>query len=184
MAKKRSSKRRETKTFFRFQSLHQDVCDAVADEVASPWFNEEITSYEDSDKKNYNNEYSTYVMGKFSCRNNRCSQNGWGSKKVCILIRGYPGNGYTAFVFNQSCKSCDQLGTMTLDENSYVERVAYRLKKWAGVQMDTGGLREGRGPPHESSFCEGCKRDFCLQGGSNRQVSVGGQGKETQVYAF
>jgi hypothetical protein len=68
-------------------------------------------------------------MGKFRCNNNGCSNRGWGSKKVTILIRGYPENGYNAVVFNQRCMSCNGLGTLTLDENSYVKRVAYRLKK-------------------------------------------------------
>jgi hypothetical protein len=54
---------------------------------------------------------------------------------VIIQIRGYSGNGYNAVVFNQRCRSCDWLGALTLDEKSYIDRVAYRLKKWAGVAV-------------------------------------------------
>lgn len=82
---------------------------------------------------------------------------------VTILIRGYPGNGYNAVVFNQRCKSCNWLGVFTLDKNSYVNRVAYRLKKWAGVHVEKQHYNGKTGPPHESDLCEGCKRGVCMQ---------------------
>ena len=53
----------------------------------------------DSDRDS-NNKYLTYVIGKFKCNNDACSMGSWGSKKVAILIRGYPRNGYNAIVFN------------------------------------------------------------------------------------
>ena len=74
-------------------------------------------------------------MGKFKCNNHACSKGGWGSKKVAIMIRGYPGNGYSAVVFNQCCKACNQLGTLELDEKSYIDRVTYRLKKFGEVSL-------------------------------------------------
>ena len=140
-----------------FPSLHQDVVDAVCDTVASTWFHKK-----DSDSDS-NNEYSTHVMGKFKCNNNACSTGGWGSKKVAILIRGYPRNGYNAVVFNQRCESCDQLGTLILDKKSYVDRVAYRLKKWAGIPMDKPYYASKKGLPHKTELCEGCKREVCQQ---------------------
>ncbi|KAF1361535.1 hypothetical protein EJ07DRAFT_111719, partial [Lizonia empirigonia] len=80
-----------------------------------------------------------------------------------ILIRGYPTNGYNAVVFNQRCKSCNKLGTLKMNEESYVDRVAYRLKKWAGVQLARpySGLKKGL--PHKSELCESCKRGICEQ---------------------
>ena len=45
---------------------------------------------------------------------------GWGSKKVAILIRRYPKNGYNTIVFNQRYKSYNQLGTLTLDKELYI----------------------------------------------------------------
>jgi len=156
MAKKALSKpKRETRTSFMFPSLHQNVVNAVSDEIRSTWFSKKGGD-EDSD-----NEYSTNVMGKFRCNNDSCSSRGWSSKKVSILIRGYPGNGYNAVVFNQHCKSCNGLGTLTLDENSYVERVAYRLKKWAGVRVEGQHYAGKVGPPHKSELCEGCKQGYC-----------------------
>ncbi|KAH8782654.1 zinc-binding domain-containing protein [Diaporthe sp. PMI_573] len=102
-------------------------------------------------------------MGNFACNNESYSNRGWRSKKVSILIRGYPRNGYNAVIFNQCCESCNGLGTLTLDENSYVERVAYWLKKWAGVRLEQQHYNGKVGPPHKRELCEGCKRGYCQQ---------------------
>ncbi|KAF2865080.1 zinc-binding domain-containing protein [Massariosphaeria phaeospora] len=158
MARKKSCKPKgETRTSFMFPSLHQNISQAVSNHIASATFHQN-----DSDR-NTTNEYSTHVMGKFKCNNSSCSKKGWGSKKVAILIRGYSKNGYNAVVFNQSCKSCNQLGTLTLDEKSYIDRVTYRLKKWAGISAEQPNYAPKDGPPHESSLCEGCKRGLCSQ---------------------
>ncbi|KUI71987.1 hypothetical protein VM1G_11789 [Cytospora mali] len=111
-----------SQTSFTFPQLHQAVSSVVSDDIGSTWFNIQAGG-------NFQNEYSTNVMGRFECNNNSCPNNGWGSKKVAILIRGYPNNGYNATVFNQRCQSCNQLGSLTLDNASYVERVSYRIKK-------------------------------------------------------
>jgi hypothetical protein len=81
------------KTSYMFPLLHQDVVIAVSGEIASPLFHPD-----DSDSA-ANITYSTNVMGKFKCTNNTCSNYGWGSKKVAILIRGYPEGWY-----NHSCQ--------------------------------------------------------------------------------
>ncbi|KAI1632368.1 zinc-binding domain-containing protein [Biscogniauxia mediterranea] len=103
-------------------------------------------------------------MGKFKCNNGRCSKDGWSSKKVAITIRGYPGNGYDAIVYNQRCKSCNKLGVLTLDVDSYVERIAYRLKVWAGVSVAQPYYNDGGGPQHEIDLCEGCRHGRCQAG--------------------
>lgn len=138
-----------------FPLFHQDVSNAVSDAITSPWFNST-----DSNKDSYV-KYSTYVMGKFQCDNDACSKDGWGSKKVGILIRGYSENGYNAVVFGQRCQSCNQLGILTLNKGSYIDRVAYRLKKWAGVPTEEQHYLVRNGPPHKSELCEGCKRGYC-----------------------
>ena len=149
-----------------FPSLHEDVSNAVSDAIASTWFNEK-----DSDKDSYV-KYSTYVMGRFTCNNNSCFKKGWGSKKVAILIRGYPEDGYNAVVFNQRCESCNRLGTLTLDKRSYLERVSYRLKKWAGVPIEEQYHVQKKSLPHKSELCEGCKQGYCQQKYSREQPSA------------
>jgi hypothetical protein len=137
--------------------LHQEVMNVISDEITSARFLEN-----DSDEYS-NNEWPTHVMGKFKCNNDACSRDGWYSKKVTILIKGYSRNGYNAVVFNQRCRSCNHLGTLILDKESYIDRVAHRLKKWAGVPVEEPPYSGKEGLPHESSLCEGCKRNFCQQ---------------------
>lgn len=138
-----------------FPSLHDAVYSEVLDDIGPTRFNGNNTD------NGSNNRYSTRVMGRFTCPNDSCSTAGWGSKMVAILIRGYPGNRYNAVVFNQHCKDCNMLGILTLHEDSYVERVAYRLRVWAGVDVERPPYSPKQGPPHEREFCEGCKQGYC-----------------------
>ena len=158
--KKNSSRtKEETRTSFMFPSLHEDIVAAVSGQIAVPQFHKRDSN------QGVNNEYETHVMGKFKCQSHDCSTSSWNSKRVALLIRGYPGNEYNAVVFNQRCKSCYQLGSLRLDEASYIDRVTYRLKKWAGLSMEGRQFTPGKGPPHESSLCEGCKRGRCQEKG-------------------
>lgn len=110
--------------------------------------------------------HDTNIMGRFLCRNRKCKSIGWPSMRVAITIRMYPGERYNARVYHQRCKSCNSLSKPTLDD-SYTERVAYRLKKWSGVEMERPQFSgESRGP-HEEKFCEGCKAGHC---GESRQI--------------
>jgi len=164
MARKRRPKhkpkppklKQETEVSFKFPMLHPDILKAVEGHILPPEFNMEDAGF---DKK-----YPTHVMGRFACGNEDCPKKAWFSMKVAIVIRRYPGNRYNAVVFNQRCDSCKRLGTLTLDNDSYVERVAYRLKKWAGVWMAVPEYRGRTGPPHMCALCEGCKRGVCQQG--------------------
>ncbi|KEF54810.1 uncharacterized protein A1O9_09252 [Exophiala aquamarina CBS 119918] len=149
----------ETRTSFMFPRLHKDVAKEVSNNLKSTWFNRN-----DSDS-DVINEWQTNVMGRFRCTNEACDSKGWSSKKVAILIRGYATNGYNAAVFNQRCRECDQLGTFTLDKQSYIDRVAYRIQKWAGVELERQQYTPKRGLPHETEFCEGCKKGVCRQAG-------------------
>ncbi|KAI0841845.1 zinc-binding domain-containing protein [Hypoxylon sp. FL0890] len=145
---------RETKASYTYPSLHRDVEEAVSDKIPKTWFN---NKYDEKPNKTY----ETNVMGKFKCNNGGCSSPGWGSKKVAIQIKGYSGNGYNATVYSQRCRSCNTFGVFTLDENSYIERVAYRLKKWAGIAMDEQPHAGREGPPHVCALCEGCRLGVC-----------------------
>lgn len=139
-----------------YPQLHHEVSKAVSPKIKKILFHEEEGS-------NALQEHKTNVMGKFKCGNDGCSNRGWTSKRVAIVIRGYGKNGYNAVVFNQRCQSCKTLGVFTLDENSYVERIAYRLKKWAGVRVKKPKYDENQGPPHKHELCEGCKRGVCQE---------------------
>ncbi|RAK82048.1 3CxxC-type zinc finger protein [Aspergillus fijiensis CBS 313.89] len=107
--------------------------------------------------------YDTNIMGRFSCLNDECGSTGWSSKKIAITIRMYTGDKYNARVYHQRCQECKRLSQPILDD-SYAERVAYRLKKWSGVKMEApvyGGESNG---PHIRSLCEGCKVGHCSEG--------------------
>lgn len=147
-------RKEETRTSFMFPELHDRIAEAVSPEVTSIWF-------QSNDRKGYNNEHTTCVVGNFTCDNQTCKKQSWGSGVVSILMRGYARNGYSAVVFNQRCKFCEVLGTFTMDETTYVERVAYRLKKWAGVWVEPPVYNRGLRGPHEERLCEGCRRGTC-----------------------
>lgn len=145
-----------------FPELHDKIAAALEGTDLKPaWVERDNDSLSDHDE-----EYSSNVMGRFRCINQSCRTGGWGSKLVAIVIRGYDDcSGYNAEVFNQRCRACEQLGTLTLDEASYVERVVYRLKKWGGVEVERPffGGQDGR-PPHEQDLCEGCQAGYCQRG--------------------
>jgi len=150
----------ETRNYFMFPQLHDAVLSAVDGAIPSLRFNSEDT------EDGLDEEYDTCVMGSFVCTNRECKKSGWNSKKVAIWIRGYGHggpcpSGYNAVVFNQRCVSCDCLGTFTIDEQSYIERVSYRLRKWAGVAVTPPIYNlESRGP-HVEELCEGCRNGHC-----------------------
>ncbi|KAE8394871.1 zinc-binding domain-containing protein [Aspergillus alliaceus] len=113
---------------------------------------------------NCTKEYDTNIMGRFMCRNHACDSSGWSSKKIAITIRMYPGAKYNARVYHQRCKSCNSLSRPSLDD-SYAERVVYRLKKWSGIQMSPLDYSGKKGPPHNSDLCEGCRAGHCIASG-------------------
>lgn len=148
------------KTYAMYPNLHDrvtEVLSSVSPPILPQWtFNSQDTS------AGTKQEYHTRIMGRFICPKKECTKPGWPSKIIPIVIREYPDRRYNAVVYRQRCRDCNTLGIMKLDEESYVERVVYRLKKWSGVEMDEVeyfGPKEG--PEHESEFCEGCKVRKC-----------------------
>lgn len=109
-------------------------------------------------------QYDTNIMGRFKCTNMACHQKGWSSKLVAITIRMYSGKRYNARVYHQRCKRCESLSTPILDE-SYAQRIAYRLKIWNGVKMDRPPYTRGESEKsHASHLCEGCNHGHCSLG--------------------
>ncbi|KAK3633173.1 hypothetical protein LTR56_015949 [Elasticomyces elasticus] len=78
----------------------------------------------------------------------------WTSGKVAITIRRYSRSEYNARVYYQRCKSCDTACRPELD-NTYAERVSYRLAVWSGIRMPA--LPHGPTAPHDARLCEGCR---------------------------
>ena len=105
-------------------------------------------------------DYDTNIMGNFTCDNPACSNTGWTSKKIAITIRRYPENKYNARVYHQRCLFCEWVSRPELDD-SYADRVAYRLKKWSGVPVEAVYNGGNSMKPHESEYCEGCKAGRC-----------------------
>jgi len=145
---------KSTKKWSMYPSLHNDVSNLLRDHSLFYQF------YENDYGENCENEYDTNIMGRFTCRNSACSARAWSSKQIAITIRSYSGERYNARVYHQSCKSCRTPSEPCLD-HSYAERVAYRIKKWCGVQMEVPPFSSRSDDPHRSDLCEGCKQGHC-----------------------
>jgi len=73
-----------------------------------------------------------------------------------------PGAQYNARIYHQRCLRCNNLSKPRLDD-SYAERVTYRLKKWCGMKMNRSFYSGQSEDSHQSNLCEGCKDDHCSQ---------------------
>lgn len=136
-----------------YPSLHNNVSDLLHED--SLFF----SFYEKDDDTSCLNDYDTFIMGRFTCRNRACPTV-WTSKQIAITIRRYSHERYNARVYHQSCKHCRTTSEPQLD-HSYAERVAYRLKKWCGVEMEALPFSGRADGPHRSDLCEGCKMGHC-----------------------
>ncbi|CZT42070.1 uncharacterized protein RSE6_01906 [Rhynchosporium secalis] len=110
--------------------------------------------------------YDTAIKGKFKCLNRECLTKAWSSKVVAITIREFTNKQYNALVYNQRCDACSILGEPKLDD-TYAERIAYRLLKWSGVKQEEPVFNKQSRGPHLSPLCEGCKAGRCAEGNRN-----------------
>lgn len=140
-----------------YPSLHNDVSDLLYKD------NLFFSFYEKDDDNSCIDDYDTTIMGQFTCSNTACLAV-WTSKQIAITIRRYPNERYNARVYYQSCKRCRMTSEPQLDY-SYAERVAYRLKKWSGVQVERPPFSGQSDGPHRSDLCEGCKQGHCSKMG-------------------
>ena len=151
-----SRKSKSERAWFMYQTLHDDVsCLLEEDDL-------HFDFHDHDDTKTCVKAYDTNIKGRFICRNHACHSNGWSSKRIAITIRMYPRAQYNARVYNQRCQECNGLGEPRLDD-SYAERVAYRLKKWCGIEMDRPSYSGKSKGPHQSALCEGCRNGHCTQ---------------------
>lgn len=136
-------------------ALHDSVCRLLEEDDIS------FTFFAIDEDKESIEDYDTNVMGRFKCLNKVCRQAGWTSKTIAITIRMYPEQQYHAQVYHQRCKSCGSL-SQPIPDDSYAQRIAYRLKKWSGIEMDRPSYTvRASERPHESALCEGCKHGHC-----------------------
>lgn len=155
----------EVRTWSMYPELHDDVLCLLSAHRLFYEFNT-IDGGNDCTRS-----YDTNITGRFKCSNTSCETDGWSSKVVAITIRTYPGSKYNARVYHQRCERCDGLSRPLLNK-TYAERVAYRLKKWNGIQVVPPVYSTKRTGPHYSDLCEGCKAGHCNAG--ERGVIVNG----------
>jgi hypothetical protein len=121
-----------------------------------------ISFYEEGEAEDSIRDYDTNIMGAFICPNRSCRTEKWTSMKVAISIRLFADQQYNATVWHQRCRQCKSMGVLRLDEESYTDRVAYRLRTWLGLEREDPIFSETRGrPPHVTELCEGCKSGHC-----------------------
>lgn len=108
--------------------------------------------------------YDTNIMGYFPCRNRSCKAKGWFSGHVGITIRLYSDESYNARVYFQRCTMCETLSRVRLDEDSYVERVVYRLRRWSDIPVERPPYSNRDRAPHLNHLCMGCQRGHCQAG--------------------
>lgn len=151
-----SRKSKSDQSWSLYSALHDDVSRLLEED------NLYFSFHETDDTESCIKEYDTNIMGRFVCRNRACASSGWSSKRIAITIRMYPRAEYNARVYNQRCQGCNSLSKPRLDD-SYAQRVAYRLKKWCGIEMDRPIYSGHSKSPHQSNLCEGCKHGHCSQ---------------------
>jgi len=137
-----------------YPSLHDNVSSLLREN------NLFFDFHKNDDPKDCIKEYDTNIMGLFTCHNPACTSRSWKSKKIAITIRMYPREQYNARVYHQRCEACGVVSKPQVDD-SYAERVAYRVKKWRGVDMEVPPYSRQKGLPHKRELCEGCKYGHC-----------------------
>ncbi|KAL7894394.1 zinc-binding domain-containing protein [Trichoderma sp. SZMC 28014] len=150
------NKPKSSKRWAMYPSLHENVSLQLEKD------NLRLEFYANDEEESCVRDYDTNITGRFKCHNNKCDSNGWSSMKIAITIRMYPNDRYNARVYYQRCKGCNRLSKPLLDD-TYAERVAYRIKKWHGIQLETPPYSEQSNRPHKSALCEGCKDGHCKE---------------------
>ena len=143
------------KSWSMYPALHDSVCRLLEEDNLS------FTFFAIDEDKGSIEDYDTNIMGRFKCLNIVCPKTGWASKLIAITIRMYSKQQYNARVYHQRCKGCGSL-SQPFPDDSYAKRIAYRLKKWSGIEVDQPSYTvRGSERPHESALCEGCKHGHC-----------------------
>jgi hypothetical protein len=110
--------------------LHESVVQCLGGNGLS------ISFYEEGEVEDSIRDYDTNIMGAFICPNRSCRTEKWTSMKVAISIRLFADQQYNATVWHQRCRQCESMGVLRVDEESYTNRVAYRLRTWLGLERE------------------------------------------------
>jgi hypothetical protein len=144
-------------------STHADLHDSVLRRLEENGLS--ITFHEEGEAKDSIRDYGTTIMGASTCPNQSCPTKKWTSKNVAISIWLFDNQRYNAAVWHQRCQECESMGILKPDEESYTDRVAYRLGKWLGLASEAPRFRRRiEQPPHVKALCEGCKSGRCRAG--------------------
>ncbi|KAF4454074.1 hypothetical protein F53441_3359 [Fusarium austroafricanum] len=105
--------------------------------------------------------FDTKVIGKFFCHRSQCGNREWHSNSIAIRIREYHGNQYNVQVYHQQCSKCKKPTRAKLDKPIYADRVAYRIKKWNGIEAEQLKLDVETNGAHRAELCERCQKGHC-----------------------
>ncbi|EWZ80228.1 hypothetical protein BFJ70_g7957 [Fusarium oxysporum] len=151
-------------------SMFPDLHDQVADKLEEDQL--DYTFFEKDEDLGAIRTYDTNIIGRFVCHNNNCDSRGWKSMVVAITIREYSRNRYNVRVYHQRCIECNHLSKPKLKEETYVDRVTYRIKKWNGVEVEIPKYSDKSKAPHEEDHCEGCKNGHCKRGNQKNEGNM------------
>ncbi|KAF5693324.1 hypothetical protein FGLOB1_14417 [Fusarium globosum] len=65
------------------------------------------------------------------------------------------------------------LSNLELEEETYVDRVTYRIKKWNGVEVEWPEYSGKSKAPHEEEYCGGGKARYCNRKAGQRGCGNG-----------
>ncbi|RAH64236.1 3CxxC-type zinc finger protein [Aspergillus aculeatinus CBS 121060] len=158
-----TKQRQPPKQWSMYRALHEQVQSLLADAGLG-----HFTFHPHDTDVGKARDYDTTIMGRFVCHNPTCQSGGWSSKAIAIRIRMWRDGKYNARVYHQRCRGCNALIRPVVNASSYAERIAYRLKKWNGIQMTPPAYGRAAKAPHEKELGEGSKVDHCVEGKRSR----------------
>ena len=163
MARKQKRKRPQIDPFCTCPELHEKVVELVG----SP--EDHISFNCNTENIPHEDEYSTWIVGKFKCPNKKCNKQ-WSSGKVYTNIFMYADNSYIANVYNQQCRKCKCVSKPILDD-SYENRVSRRIRIWLGLSVPPPIFTDKNTPHHDMDRCEGCRAGKCYAGKDLQQLT-------------
>ncbi|KAG5791240.1 hypothetical protein H9Q69_009721 [Fusarium xylarioides] len=149
-----------------YPELHRNVAEELEEHQL------EYTFCDNDEDIGSTHNYDTNIKGRFHCDCKKKCPHSWSSNCIAVTIRQYSRDRYNVRVYHQRCKNCKKLCRPRLDKESYTERVAYRLKKWSGVEVERPEYSGTKNAHHRTKLCEGCKSGHCSVVNPNEREDV------------